>query len=63
MVRKACRDCKRLMEKGSECEICKGQDLTTDWKGMVVIYDPEHSDIAEKVGVSTAGRYAVMVNP
>lgn len=62
MADRACMDCKRIVEKGSECPICKGNNLTTNWKGLVVIYDPAESEIAEKIGVSTAGKYAVRVS-
>lgn len=62
MVEKACTNCNRLIEKGNTCDICKNNELTTNWRGLVVVYDPEQSEIAEKIGVATAGRYAVRVN-
>lgn len=62
MATRACTNCKRLMDRGSECEICKNDDLTRNWRGMVVIYDPEDSRIADELGVSTPGKYAVQVN-
>lgn len=62
MVDRACTNCKRIVESGSECPICKSNELTTNWRGLVVVYDPEGSEIAEKVGVSTPGKYAVQVN-
>ncbi len=62
MAERACTECRRLIDSGSECDICKNNDLTRNWKGLVVIYDPEESDIAEKIGVGTAGRYAIRVN-
>lgn len=61
MATRACTNCKRLMDSGSECEICKNDELTRNWRGMVVIYDPEDSRIAEELGVSTPGKYAVQV--
>lgn len=62
MAERACTNCNRLIDSGSECDICKNNELTSSWKGLVVIYDPDHSDIADKIGVATAGRYAVRVN-
>lgn len=62
MVEKACTNCNRLIDEGNTCDICKSNELTRNWKGLVVVYDPEHSAIAEKIGVATAGRYAVRVN-
>ncbi len=50
------------MDSGSECEICKNDELTRNWRGLVVVYDPEESKIAEEIGVTTPGKYAVQVN-
>jgi len=60
MADRACKDCKRIVETGSECPVCKNNDLTTAWKGLIIIYD-EESDLAEEVGVSTPGKYAIRV--
>ncbi|MFB6143792.1 MAG: transcription elongation factor subunit Spt4 [Candidatus Nanohaloarchaea archaeon] len=59
MVEKACRDCNRLVEDATECPVCKGNDLSESWSGLVVIYDPEDSEIAEKLEITTPGRYAI----
>ncbi|MCK5474066.1 MAG: DNA-directed RNA polymerase subunit E'' [Candidatus Aenigmarchaeota archaeon] len=56
---KACRACKRLVE-GKECVVCKGKDLTRNWKGVVLIYDPE-SEIAKKSGHAVPGKYALQI--
>lgn len=62
MVDRACTNCRRIIESGSECDICKNDDLTRNWRGLVVIYDPEDSEIAEEIGVKTTGKYAVQVD-
>ncbi|MDY6773885.1 MAG: transcription elongation factor subunit Spt4 [Candidatus Nanohaloarchaea archaeon] len=62
MADRACTNCKRIVESGSECDICKNDELTSNWRGLVVIYDPEDSEIAEELGVTTTGKYAVQVN-
>jgi len=61
MAEKACRDCNRIVEDASECPVCKNNDLSDSWNGLVVIYDPEDSEIAERIGISTPGRYAIRV--
>lgn len=61
MPDRACVECKRIVKSGTECPICKGNDLTTAWKGLIIIYDPEHSELAEQVGVDTPGSYAIRV--
>ncbi|MCJ7450556.1 MAG: DNA-directed RNA polymerase, subunit E'' [Candidatus Nanohaloarchaeota archaeon QJJ-9] len=61
MVDKACKNCKRIVESGSECPICKSEDLTTSWKGIVVVYDVESSKIADEADINSPGRYAIRV--
>ncbi|MDY6776526.1 MAG: transcription elongation factor subunit Spt4 [Candidatus Nanohaloarchaea archaeon] len=62
MADRACENCNRIVESGSECPVCKSNDLTSNWRGLVVIYDPEDSELAEKIDVNTPGKYAVQVN-
>ena len=57
---KACKNCKRIVEKGKKCPYCGGE-LTTNWKGMVVIIDPEKSEVAKLLGFTTPGKYAIRV--
>lgn len=59
MSEKACKQCNRIVEDSSECPVCKNNDLSDSWSGLVVIYDPEGSEIAEKLGIETPGRYAI----
>lgn len=54
---KVCRTCRRVVES-NECPICKSNDLTNKWRGMIVIIDPE-SEIAKSMGIAAAGRYAI----
>lgn len=61
MAEKACKNCNRIVEDASECPVCRNNDLSNSWSGLVVIYDPEDSEIAEKLGISTPGRYAIRV--
>ena len=34
--RKACKNCK-IFASGNECPLCHGKDLTTGWKGRIII--------------------------
>jgi DNA-directed RNA polymerase subunit E" len=61
VAEKACKNCNRIVEDASECPVCRNNDLSNSWSGLVVIYDPEDSEIAEKLGISTPGRYAIRV--
>lgn len=57
---KVCRECHRVVE-GESCVICGTTNLSEDWAGYVVIIDPEHSEIAKKMNITMAGRYALKV--
>lgn len=57
---KVCRLCHRVVE-GEACVMCGSSNLSDDWAGYLVIIDPKHSLIAEKVGIDTPGRYALKV--
>ncbi|WP_332448521.1 transcription elongation factor subunit Spt4 [Methanoculleus sp.] len=57
---KVCRECHRVVE-GEACVVCSTSNLSEDWAGYVVIIDPEHSDIAKKMNITMAGRYALKV--
>lgn len=59
MAEKACKECNRIVEDASECPVCKNNDLSDSWSGIVVLYDTEDSEIAEKLGIKTPGRYAI----
>ncbi len=56
--RKVCKKCKIFVE-GNECPICKGNKFSTNWQGRISIINSEKSAIAEKMGVSVEGEYAI----
>ncbi len=58
--RKACKKCKILVD-GNTCPICKGNQFVDNWKGRVIVSNPEKSIIAQKVGLKVKGEYAVKV--
>ena len=47
--------------KGNECPTCKTSDLTTSWKGRVIVFNVENSEIAKKMGVKEKGEYAIKI--
>jgi DNA-directed RNA polymerase subunit E" len=61
MARKmqVCRNCKQFTNE-KVCPFCKSTNLSTSWKGMILILDP-NSEIAKILKVSTAGKYALYV--
>lgn len=59
---KACRKCRTLVDRDVEvCPSCGSRDFTEDWEGMVIVINPERSDVAKLLGISKPGRYAVKV--
>ncbi len=59
MAKKACRACKRIVA-GNICPVCKAADLTTNFQGIVAVFDV-NSEIAKKLGITAPGNYAVKV--
>ena len=61
--RLVCRECHRVQQSAEtdSCESCGSTSLTEDWAGYVVIAHPEESRIAEEMGITEAGRYALKV--
>ena len=43
------------------CPQCKSTDLSDDFSGIVIILDPENSEIAKLMNISRKGRYAVRI--
>ncbi len=59
---KACRKCRALAEREAEsCPICGSKDFTDDWEGMIVIINPEQSEIAKLLNITKPGRYAIKI--
>jgi DNA-directed RNA polymerase subunit E" len=60
MTEKACKNC-RFVSNGPVCPNCKSSNLSDDWSGLVIIVDPTASEVARKMAIKTAGRYALRV--
>ncbi|MEM0153059.1 MAG: transcription elongation factor subunit Spt4 [Ignisphaera sp.] len=59
---KACIRCKALLQPDvQKCPVCGSAEFTNEWSGMVIIVDPEKSDVAKLLGIKTPGRYALKV--
>jgi len=58
VVEKACKKC-QLIVKGDICPICKESELTSNWKGFVIITNPEKSKIATELSITVPGKYAL----
>ena len=58
---KACRACKRLIMDEKACPTCGANKFTPLWKGRIIIVDPDKSEVAKKLGITTPGRYALQL--
>ncbi|RLF28208.1 MAG: DNA-directed RNA polymerase subunit E [Thermoplasmata archaeon] len=56
---KACKNCHLLTDN----DVCPRCSLPTSkrWSGYVIIRDPDHSQIAKKMNITTPGSYALKV--
>ena len=59
-MKRACRSCKLITEE-NVCPVCKSTDLSDDYSGLLIVLDPEGSQLAIKMEIEEAGRYALKV--
>ncbi|MBK5133053.1 DNA-directed RNA polymerase subunit E'' [Candidatus Bathyarchaeota archaeon] len=60
MREKACTNC-HFITKENVCSKCKSTNLSEDFSGVVVMFDPENSSIAKTMKMKKKGRYALKV--
>jgi DNA-directed RNA polymerase subunit E" len=60
MREKACTNC-HFITKENVCAKCKSTNLSEDFSGIVVMFDPENSSIAKAIKIKEKGRYALKV--
>lgn len=56
---KACKICKKIYEEGDKCPRCDAQENTEGFKGRIVMFDPEKSEIAKQINVNDKGNFAI----
>lgn len=54
-----CRNCKRFTNE-SVCPVCKSSNMSSSWKGVVVIIDT-NSEVAKALNITEPGKYALYV--
>lgn len=54
-----CRNCRRFTTEKA-CPVCKSTNLSTSWKGVVIIINPE-SEVAKLLDIKESGKYALYV--
>jgi len=58
MVRRACKQCKRIYE-GDKCPKCQVKDASDSWKGRIIVLNAKESEIAKKIKLEDKGTYAI----
>jgi DNA-directed RNA polymerase subunit E" len=57
----ACKQCRYIITtKEKACPKCGGE-LSDKYSGMIVVLDPERSEVAKLVGLNAVGNYAIRV--
>lgn len=59
---KACRNCRMVVEEENICPNCGQSAFTTFWRGYVIITNPEKSEIAQKMGTTKPGKFALRLS-
>lgn len=57
----ACKNCKMIVFEGEVCPGCGGREFTENWKGLMIIFDPENSEVAKEFNINKKGTYAIVV--
>ena len=55
---KACKICNTIYE-GDVCPKCGAKESIDNYKGRVVILNPEKSEIAKNINIKGSGNYAI----
>lgn len=59
----ACGECHRILDDDVEqCPHHPAAKVTTDHQGYVIILNPARSEIAKRLNIEEAGKYALKVN-
>ena len=58
--KQACKRCKLFVE-GDSCPLCHSSSFTSTWQGRLYVVDVSKSLIAQKVGLTQKGEYAIKV--
>lgn len=59
---KACRRCGALVPLDAKvCPVCGSTEFTDNWEGMIIITDPEQSEIAKALKIDKPGMFAIRI--
>ena len=58
MKQKACKVCNIIHEE-DKCPKCGSKESTESFKGRIVVFDPEKSEITKKLNIKEKGNFAI----
>ena len=59
-MKKVCKKCKIFISQ-EKCPICGNADFSDSWKGRIIIIKPKESEIANKLGITKEGAFAIKI--
>jgi DNA-directed RNA polymerase subunit E" len=57
---KACKNCRMISYTEKVCPKCNGE-LSEKFSGLIIILDPERSEVGKLAGLNAVGTYAMRV--
>jgi DNA-directed RNA polymerase subunit E" len=62
LSRKACMKCKSINTSDTdECNQCGNDSFSDNYSGILVVCNSEESDVADEIGITEAGTYALKI--
>lgn len=64
----ACGECQAILPEPEDkndsiqCTHCPTAPVSRDWQGLVIVFDPDMSEVGKRMGVTRPGSYALKVN-
>jgi DNA-directed RNA polymerase subunit E" len=60
--RKVCLKCKAILPiDAQKCPYCGSTQFTEDFEGILIIINPEKSEVAKVAGINKKGHFAVKI--
>ena len=56
---KACKICNTIFEGSEKCPNCGSKEIVDNFKGRIVVFNPEKSEIAKNLELKEKGDFAI----
>lgn len=57
--KRACKKCRTIYTSGSKCPKCGAEESSDGFKGKVLIFNPQESEIAKNMKLNDKGEFAI----